>query len=258
MEDRMTTQRLLALRKITRAIADLLRNQVREHLATMTPVLRPANVLGEYVQGHTRGSVRGAEKAFRDLQALYEAAAGSKPFGLPRDLKAPIEILSSTAEISPMEYTHNATAHGESKTVTVTSPLKWVLSYSGFGPLRLRELVDGKAGATGDLSQFLLHILALHVTVAKQRGLIKIFELLRFPISTEQLPGVGDIPVTCISSAVSTVRPPDDVIIESTEISGMNVFEEIVNLEDIRKLKDPFQEPLMELLKGYGEAAQAM
>jgi hypothetical protein len=253
MEDRLTTQRLLALRKITRAIADLLRNQLREHLATVTPLLRPANVLGEYVQGHTRGSVKGAEKAFRDLQGLYEASAGAKPFSLPRDLKAPIEILSSSPEINPMEYVHTATANGESKTVTVTSPLKWVLSYSGLGPGRLRDLLGGKSGGTGDLSQFLLHTLTLHVVVTRQPGLINMFELLRFPVCTEKLAGLGDLPVTCISSAVSTVRPPDDVIIESTEISGMNVFEEIVNLEDIRRLQDPFQAPLMELLKAHGE-----
>jgi hypothetical protein len=38
----------------------------------------------------------------------------------------------------------------------------------------------------------------------------------------------------------------------------MNVFEEIVNLEDIQKLKDPFQAPLVELLHSHGEAAAAL
>jgi hypothetical protein len=226
---------------------------LREHLATLSPLLRPTNVLGEYVQGHTRGAVKGADKAFRDLQALHDATAAAKPFSVPKELKTPIELLSSTVEISPMEYVHVATANGESKTVTVTSPLKWALSYSGFGPGRLRDVLAGRAGNTVELPQFLLHALVIHIVLKYQPGLMNIFELLRFPSAAERFPGFGELPVTCISSAISTVRPPDDVIIESTEISGMDVFEEIVNLDDIRKLQDPLQARLLDLLKSHGE-----
>jgi hypothetical protein len=253
MDDHYTTQRLLALRKLTRAIADLLRGMLREHLTTLSPLLRPTNVLGEYVHGHTRGAVKGAEKAFRELQALYETTAATKPFGVPRELKSPIELLSSTPEITPMEYVHVATGNGESKTITVTSPLKWVLSYSGFGPGRLRDILAGRAGNTVELPQFLLHTLVVHIVMKKQPGLMNIFELLRFPACAERFPGFGELPVTCLSSAISTVRPPDDVIIESTEISGMDVFEEIVNLEDIKNLQDPIQARLLDLLKSHGE-----
>jgi hypothetical protein len=40
---------------------------------------------------------------------------------------------------------------------------------------------------------------------------------------------------------------------ESTEISGMDAFEEIVNIADITRLRDPLKEQLTELLRDFGE-----
>jgi len=52
MSGRDSTQSLLVLRKLTRAITDVVRQQVAEHLATLTPLLKPAAVLGDYVLGY--------------------------------------------------------------------------------------------------------------------------------------------------------------------------------------------------------------
>ena len=64
MDDPFTTKRLLALRKLTRAIAELVRGQLKDYLSTLTPLLRPRHVLGEYVQRGvkqaTGGSASGA------------------------------------------------------------------------------------------------------------------------------------------------------------------------------------------------------
>jgi hypothetical protein len=43
------------------------------------------------------------------------------------------------------------------------------------------------------------------------------------------------------------------VIIESTEISGMDAFEEVVTVEDIAGMKDPQRELLLELVKKHAE-----
>ena len=60
------------------------------------------------------------------------------------------------------------------------------------------------------------------------------------------------MPITYVSAAVNTVRPPDEVIIESTEISGMAVFEEVLNPDDVTALRDPLREKLMDLAKQHG------
>ena len=141
MPGRNSIQQLLALRKVTRAISDMLRGQMIEYLATLTPLLRPKAVLGDYVSGAHKEPARKADKAFKELQALYEMVAGSKPFNLPRELKPPIDLNVVSLEITPLDYMHEAAAGGERKSVIVRSPLTWVLSYTGYTPARLTELL---------------------------------------------------------------------------------------------------------------------
>lgn len=253
MEEQYDIKKLLALRKLTRAIADLLRGQMKEYLSTLAPLIRPKSVLGEYIQSNSKEMARGAEKAFRDLQGLYGTVAAAKPFNLAGDLKSPIEIVSSTLEMSPMEYAHVARTDRESKTVTVTSPLKWVLNYSGFSVPRLRDLLADRNRKSEELREYVLHYLVMHTVVTNHPGVTQILDALHFPLSTGRLPGFGELPVTYISSSISTIRPPDDVIIESTEISGMNAFEEVVNIDDIIKLRDPLRERLIELVRSHGD-----
>ncbi len=105
------------------------------------------------------------------------------------------------------------------------------------------------------MKEIILHALVLNTVLTRQPGLLAVFEALRFPVVTEKLPGLGELPVTCISSSVRTVRPPDDVLIESTEISGLNAFEEVVNAEDIVEMKDPFREKLLEVIKANAPEA---
>ena len=58
MSGRDSTQSLLVLRKLTRAIADSVRTQMTEYLATLAPLLRPKMVLGDYVEDGSKESTR--------------------------------------------------------------------------------------------------------------------------------------------------------------------------------------------------------
>ena len=249
MDQGYDLQRLRSLRKLTRAIAESLRSELKEHLSTVTLLLRPRTVLGDFVEGSAKGEVKGSDTAFREMRGRYEVVAGGRPYLFSKELSSPIEILSSNVELVPLEYPHVAKSGSESMTVTVTQPLKWILTYSGLAPTRLRELMAAKIPDAAQVKNVILHALVLDAVLTKQPGLLAVFEALRFPVVTEKLPGLGDLPVTCISSSVRTVRPPDDVLIESTEISGLNAFEEVVNSEDIEKMKDPFREKLLEVIK---------
>jgi len=249
MDQGYDLQRLRSLRKLTRAIAESLRSELKEHLSTVTLLLRPRTILGDYVEGSAKGEVKGSETAFRDLRSRYESVAAGRPYGLSKELSPPIEILSSNVELVPLEYPHVAKSGSDSMTVTVTQPLKWILTYSGLAPTRLRELMAAKVPDASQVKNVILHALVLDTVLSRQPGLLAVFEALRFPIVTEKLPGLGDLPVTCISSSVRTVRPPDDVLIESTEISGLNAFEEVVNAKDIEEMEDPFREKLLEVIK---------
>jgi hypothetical protein len=253
MGEPYTTKRLLVLRKLTRAIADLLRGQMRDYLAALAPLLRPRAVFGDYVQGAAKEPVAGADKAFKELQTLYEAVATARPFNLPKELSHPLEMASSALETGAVEYAHVAKAGPDSKTILVTSPFQWVLSYAGFGPRRLKDLLGDKTRTGDGVQQFVLHTLVLHVVLGRQAGVAKVLEGLQFPVSSARRPEFGELPVACISSSIATVRPPDDVLIESTEISGTDAFEEVVNVEDIVQMRNPLRERLLELVKSHGE-----
>ena len=257
MEERYSIQQLLALRKLTRAISDLLRGELLEYLSTLSPLLRPVLVLGEYIASASKATAKGADRTFRDMQGLYETLAGSKAFDISKELKPPIEVLSATPEIAPIEYSYLVESQRMSKTVTVNSPLKWILFYSGFPPGNLEELIANRSKTAGDLQQYLLHYLLLHTVTIKQPGLGKLLEALHFSLSIERFSKFADLPVICISAPISTSRPPDDVIIESTEISGMNVFEEVANVADIQKLRHPLKENLIELARKHGQTIPA-
>ncbi len=249
MDEGFDLQKLRSLRKLTRAIAESLRSELKEHLGTVTLLLRPRAVLGDFVEGSAKGEVKGSDTAFRDLRSRYEAVAGGRPYGLSKELNPPIEILTSNVELVPLEYPHVAKSGSESKTITVTQPLKWILTYSGLAPTRLRELLSAKIPDSSQVKDVILHALVLNTVLTRQPGLLAVFEALRFPVVTEKLPGLGELPVTCVSSSVRTVRPPDEILIESTEISGLNAFEEVVNAEDIVEMQDPFREKLLEVIK---------
>lgn len=244
-------QKLLALRKLTRAISEALRTQMGDYLATLTPLLRAKAVLGDYIQGGSKEPARRADKAFKELQSLYETVASAKPFNLPREIKPPIDVPSASLEVTPLEYTHVAQANGESRTITVRSPLTWVLTYGGFAPARLKELVQGKGRPSDELQQFVLSYLAMHVVTTNQPGLMQMLEALHFPVSSGKSAEFGDLPVTRISASVSTSRAADDLLLESAQLSGMDAFEEVVNLQDIVGMRNPQRERLLDLVRTH-------
>ena len=45
------------------------------------------------------------------------------------------------------------------------------------------------------------------------------------------------------------MRPSDDVVLESAELTGMDAFEEVVNVDDISRLKDSLKERLLEIVR---------
>jgi len=103
--------------------------------------------------------VKGAEQAFQELQALYEKVAGSKTYNVSKKLSAPLEFESTTVSLTPLEYAYQAKSDGGSKTVAVTSPLKWVLSYSNFPPSRIAELLASRNRDEAELRQFISSLL---------------------------------------------------------------------------------------------------
>lgn len=254
-EDPNSTESLLAIRKLTRAVADALRGQMKEYLSTLAPLLRPQVALGGYLVGTTKDPVRGADLAYKELEGLYDRVARSKPFDLTQELKPPLDLVSSALDMTVMDYSYTVNTQRQSKTVVVSKPLRWALTYTGFAPSRLADLLANRSRDSNELQSFVIHYLVMHLVMERQAGVRAMLEALHFPITTDRTPLFGELPITCISCAVSTQRLPDHVIVESTEVSGMDAFEEIVNVDDIDALRDPLRERLLEIVKRQGEDA---
>ena len=252
-EDPYSTERLLAIRKLTRAVGEVLRAQMKEYLSTLAPLLRPQIALGGYLVGTTKDPVRGADQAYKELEGLYDTVARAKPFDLNQELKPPLDLVSSALDMTVMEYSYPVNTQRQNKTVLVSKPLKWALTYTGFAPAKLADLLANRSRDPNVLQSFVIHYLVMHLVMARQAGVRTMLEALHFPITTDRSPLLGGLPITCISCDVSTQRLPDDVIIESTEVSGMDAFEEIVDVADIARLSDPLKKRLLDIVAIHGD-----
>jgi len=148
MKGRDSIQSLLVLRKLTRSITDVVRVQMTEYLRTLTPLLRPKALLGEYIQGGQKEPTRKADKGFKDLQTTYEAVAGTRPFNLPRELTPPLNFPALGLEITPLDYVHLIQTESGPRKITVRCPLTWVLTYNDFPPTGSRSYSTPRRGAS--------------------------------------------------------------------------------------------------------------
>jgi hypothetical protein len=244
-----STQSLLVLRKLTRSIGEVVRAQMTEYLATLAPLLRPKMVLGDYIEDGTKEATRRSEKAYKDLQALYESVASTKPFNLPRELPAPLRLAGSGLEITPLDTARVIKSGADSRTIMVRSPLTWTLSYSGYGMGRLPDLLKEKLRSGDELTQFVISYLLMHVVTTNSPGLMRVFESLHFPITTTTLPEFGPLPITRIGIPIATTRPTDDVIVQVADLTGMDAFEEVIQVADLSHLGDPLKTRLLDLAR---------
>lgn len=249
MDARDSTQSLLVLRKLTRAIADIVRAQMTEYLATLAPLLRPKMTLGDYVEDGTKETARRSEKAYKELVALYETVAATKPFNLPRELPTPLRLAGTGLEITPVDTARVIQSGSTTRTIMVRSPLTWTLTYSGYGPLRLPELLKSRLQTGDELTHFVLSYLLMHVVTTNSPGLMSVFEALHFPITTTTLPEFGPIPITRIGIPVSTTCPADDMILQVADLTGIDAFEEVIAVKDLSQLRERLRTRLLDLAR---------
>jgi hypothetical protein len=255
MDGRESIQSILVLRKVTRAIAEEARSRVLEYLTTLGPLIRPETVFAEHIQGARRESTHKPNQALKELQTLYEDLAPARPLNLRRALTPPFDLAGMHLEITPVEYMHAAQSGAGSRQILVRRPLTWTLTYAGFEPPRFRELLDMKLRRSEEeIQRFIVSYLLLDVVTKHQSGVVGILETLHFPITRTTLAEFGELPVVRISLDVATERPPDGLIIESAELTGMDAFEEVVRLEDISRLGSPFKDRLLEIVRQHAPA----
>ncbi len=251
MDGRGDIQSLLVLRKLTRAIADTARAQMVDYLTVLAPLTRPRTVLGDHIHGSTKEGAPKADKAFKELQALYATVAATRPFNLAPELTSPLNFAGVGLDITPVDYAHVIGSGPDARTVMVRSPLTWTLSYAGFAPSRVPDMLAARPRPTDGLQQFVLAGLLLRVVIDNMPGLPAMCEALHFPLTTTTTAATGSLPLTRIGLDIGTSLPPDDVILESVALTGMDTFEEVVKIEDLPEHADPLRDRLLALARQH-------
>jgi hypothetical protein len=252
LRDTLKTEQLAELREKTEAVSGLLLSQLRGHLDTIRPLLAPRRLLGDYVRSPMKEDVIGADVALKRLREKYKEICG-KPFALPPELdEATVAMMESRLELYPWEYAHEAKNEKESKAVTMTSPVRWALTYmSGYTLSQLRQAVAGKAERRQeDVRQFLVNALVMQYVIAKFPGITRLFNDLRYDIQLETCSGLGDLPLVTITSVLPSFRPTDDVLLGAIRLSGVPAFVELIDFGAVAKLEDRLKLQIEEKLRG--------
>lgn len=239
MSDSINLDNYADLRDISRQFCGSLQSQITGHLETVRQLFRPASVFGPYLLGSHKDAPRDASVAYGQFKSFFAEVAATKPLSLDPTVPDAIEIAFGTPVLNPVIYSHEITTRTGPKTVAVTAPLQWVLSFPDQPLSRFRELISAPKRSVEELHVAALHFAALHFVVTRNPRIQTLFEALRFPIRSERLPQFGDFPFLVLHAPAGSVRPPDDVIAQVCKYSGSDTVEEVLSLEQWSTLADP-------------------
>ena len=238
-------QDMTSLREVSQRISQYLNKVLSGHLKTLSPLFSPRKVLGEFMESAFKEKVPGADKIFARFEENYRNLCRDT-FDIPSKLSTPIPNIKNQLESYPWSYMYKL----EGGTVlNVSSPVRWVLSYSGgYNLSRLLENhLQGEKPRYDDLRDLLLKTLTMWLLIDASPGLRELMKDLRFMVSIETSQVSGGLPFVVISSPVPAFRPQDDLIRTVVQLSGRPVFEELVDIAGIEDMSDPLRVHLQEI-----------
>ena len=115
---------------------------------------------------------------------------------------------------------------------------------------RGRSLFRGPSGekSLDQLRQFVVNTLVMQALIARNAGLPAILGELRYNVNAQSHPGLSGLPLVVIQSPISTFLPPESVIAAATELSGIDAFIELIDVEAVRQLSDPFKQRIVQMI----------
>jgi hypothetical protein len=230
---------LLEFREATERVSGYLNKRLKDHLTALSPFLVPGRVLGKHVG--TRESAPRADEALAELAEKYKQVCGALS-GLKPDLDE--EVLTSigaVTQIYPYEYSYEAHGPKAAKLISMTSPIRWVVTYGAPVSLsQLRALLLSSADRRSpSVRQFVVNALAFQITLSRSPGAMLLIQDLRYEVRTETLPGLEGIPLVIFSLALPSFRPSDDLLLTATRLSGVPAFIEVIDTDAVSRLQDP-------------------
>src|SRR5262249_48658703 len=150
-----------------------------------------------------------ADEAYSQLAGKYrEACAG--PFDLRPSLdEEALSSMENGLEIYPWEYT----LQSGDKSVTISSPVKWAVTYrSDYSLSEMRPLLAGRGDRRkASLRHFVVNALAAQIVFHYNPGIVQLLQDLEYEVRAEEAPGLGKLTLLTIGSRIASFRPPDEL-----------------------------------------------
>ena len=134
-------------------------------------------------------------------------------------------------------------AGADRKAISMTSPLRWVVSFSSAYTLsQVRQAIAGKGERRPEhIRQFVVNALVTQLVITHTPGLAPLFTDLRYQLQTDSLPDLPKLPLTTITSGLPSFRPGDELILSATNFSGVPAFIELIDIDALSHLQDPLK-----------------
>lgn len=242
----LDNQAFISLRQKSELISGHLTKRLNEHLKVLRPLFFPKKLLGAYLKTASMADVPGANVAFTELKNEFESVAAST-FGITGRLKSPLPPMDTQLIAVPYQYQLNGGDGGPS--TKIICPVKWVISYAC--DCNIEVLTGVAAGREKRQESFIQQSLIAHLVfvifMRKFVALRKVLADLRYEIEIETNDELGGLPLVVLTTPIETFLPTDDFIIQISQLSGVPVFNEMIDPESLESLADPFRDTLLDL-----------
>jgi hypothetical protein len=247
----LSFEQLAIARKHTHAISDFLEQRLRTYLSTLQSLFLPERLLGKMVG--SRFDAPGSDKVLSELQENYRKLPG-KPFDFPKEFdKDWLSDVGARLELHRWDYSREIATESGKRSILFTSPARWTLVYGpGYSVTQALETVARKQDRRGvdQLRQFVVNALVMQSLISRSSSLASLLDDLRYSLSLNPHPGLNGLPLVVIQSQIFTFLPPEPLILTATEFSGVSAFIELIDVDAIRQMPDPFRERILALIAG--------
>jgi hypothetical protein len=243
-------QQFMQLRQATQKIGSHLEKRLKLHTEILKPLFSPRKLLGNYIQSASNEEVLGSEKAFSSLQERYSAVC-EKPFGLPRKLSPPLSPIATQLECSPFQY-DLVVPGSQDKPTVITSPVRWILFFKcECDSNQLRDMVRGeKSRQPDEIKKSLISHLTMAVMLDRFPNLVELLTDLRYIVEIHRFDELGGLQAVMLKAPLEAFLPSNEFILQTTQLSGIRAFQEIIDPEAVANLRDPLKQALQKTVAG--------
>jgi hypothetical protein len=230
----LTIEQLAIFREKTETAAKVLDSHLKSYLDTIKPLGTSTDL------GASCGlpeDVNISDRMLDQLKHQYGQVVSQAPFDLlmefPEQMLAHLDNLPI---VYAWEYPHVAKTENAEKVLTITSPVRWVLTYeTGAAPALVRQMLNGKVERrTETLKQFVVNALSMGLLIQAYPGVGQLLSALRYRVQTESLPGFGSLRFVTVQACLDSFRPSDELLLTATTFSGVPAFVELIRADSLQ------------------------